>query len=517
MDKTCRNYIIILFAFALIAKLIFAAIAVHPGRGDSSYYLILAENLASGRGFMIDFIGHYLTVPENITHYANDYWMPFTSVIIASFISMLGNSLFVALLPSIIFSMIIGYLTYRLAMYYTGSYFTSAVSAGLVLWAPPLFEYTLIPDSIIYYVLFAVSSLYFLMRSIENAEHPHTGWLSLAALFCGLAQLTRQDGLLLFITIITSLLVFIKRSSVIKYILILAGVYLLVLSPLIILNLKYLGVPMPGNALKTALFTEYFDIYDYSGGIPFSNYLEMGFIEIVKDKVRVGLFNAKVAFEYLGSFIWVLAVLGIGRWFLNSRRRVIYAGFLPPVIFILMLYLVYTLVTTHISALGGFLRSGMVMIPFVIIIAVHTFQELIKSSKLKWLAVIALTLILAGQSVYNSKELHREHQEIARFHHELKATLEKISNEDTGLVLMTRTPWEIHYSTKYKAVQVPRGNADLIYKVATKYDADYLLASHSLKEFSEIYRGEISDDRFILLKVFESSNNKLYIINRISK
>ena len=69
----------ILFGLALIPRLFFALSARHPGHGDFAYYYSLAENLAEGRGFQIDYIWNYLNPPETISHPSNDYWMPFTS------------------------------------------------------------------------------------------------------------------------------------------------------------------------------------------------------------------------------------------------------------------------------------------------------------------------------------------------------------------------------------------------------------------------------------------------------
>lgn len=508
--KQYRLYLATVILVAIMAKIIFAAMAVNPGRGDPSHYYVLAENLSSGRGFVTDYIGHYMSVPDQITHYANDYWMPLTSVIITLFMYLLGNSMFAALLPSIIASLILSYITYRLARFYTGSDFTGYISAGLILVAPSLFQFSLMTDSTIYYVLFAGLSIYCLISGFEKPR-----LLIWSAIFAGLANLTRQDGVLILLAIIISIVIYKPYRTAAKFVIIAVAAYLIVMSPLVVLNAVKMGKPLPAGALKTIFFTEYFDLYDYTGNISFSKYLNSGIANILFSKFKAGMFNVKQAYLYLGGFIWAFAIAGVGRWLINTGKAKINKAFIPPALLVILLYFVYTFVCTFISNFGGFLRSGMVMIPFVIIIAVETMRSVINSERIRWLLVIAVSAMLAFQGIYSTLKMFQENAGIERYLTEIKSVILHDSPNDEDIVLMTRAPWEANQTTGFKAVQIPEGGPDLIYEVARRYDVDYLLAPFGLKHFADVYTGAVDDERFVLVKEFPLQRDKLYRIQSL--
>ncbi len=508
MNRSCRNYLIATFVLAFIMKLFYIAIEVHPGVGDSSYYYILAENLASGRGFVVDFIGHYMSIPDQITHYANDYWMPLASVIMAIFMFVFGKSLFIALIPATIASLLTGYVTYKLAKFFTGSDFVSAVSAGIVIWTPTYSTFCIGPDSPVYYVLFVCSSLYFLITRRDELTS-----LILAAFLGGLAHLTRQDGVLLFITIIIYIAIIYPARKAIKYGLIATAAYVLTLSPLMVLNYVHLGTPLTGCAARTPFFTEYFDFYNYTGDISLRTFMDLGISKIIMDKIKVGLFNSKIIYKYLGSFLWIMALAGIGGWLIDSKKRVWRNEYLPPLILVVSLYLIYSFITTYISVFGGFLRSGMVMVPFAVIIAISTLRKYLNSSKIRWLAVIFLTMILISESSYCAYSLRKGHISMVSFQEDVINAIEEDADDDGRIIIMTRWPWEINHSFGYKTLQIPKGSPDTIYTVSKKYDANYLLVPLSLISFGDIYNGKVDDSRFTLLKHFEPLKHKLYKIN----
>ena len=83
-------------------RLALARQAHHPGHADDAFYYDVARSLTAGRGFEIDYIWHYLAPPPAVTHPANDYWLPFPSVVMAASLRLLGDSVFAALLPGVV-------------------------------------------------------------------------------------------------------------------------------------------------------------------------------------------------------------------------------------------------------------------------------------------------------------------------------------------------------------------------------------------------------------------------------
>ena len=76
-EKKHRRIVIIcvlcLMIVAIGIRLFFASQLKHPGHADYAYYYTLGENIASGKGFYIDYIWIFKNIPESVTHYANDY------------------------------------------------------------------------------------------------------------------------------------------------------------------------------------------------------------------------------------------------------------------------------------------------------------------------------------------------------------------------------------------------------------------------------------------------------------
>jgi hypothetical protein len=80
---------------------------------------------------------------------------------------------------------------------------------------------------------------------------------------------------------------------------------------------------------------------------------------------------------------------------------------------------------------------------------------------------------------------------------------------------MTRNPWEVYYSTRCKAVQIPNDDLNTIFQVANKYRANYLLLPAKRKALAGLYSGEQSDERFVLVAVIPESSMKIYIPDSI--
>ena len=81
-----------------------------------------------------------------------------------------------------------------------------------------------------------------------------------------------------------------------------------------------------------------------------------------------------------------------------------------------------------------------------------------------------------------------------------------------NIVIMTRDPWEVYHSTRYKAIQIPNESLEIIYQVARKFGANYLLLPAPREALEPIYWGESPDDRFQLVAEIPNSRLKLFRI-----
>jgi len=262
----------ILLSTALIVRLILASTVRYPGHADLAFYYTVAENVAGGRGFEIDYVWNYLSGLEDIPHYSGDYWMPLTSAIISLPLLVFGKSLFAALLPSIFAGLLISGLTYFLGQSHTGSRLAAVSAFAIVLFIPDLFVSSLLTDCGIYHALFVSTSLFLIIKA---QTHPK---LFLVASVCaGLAYLTRQDGVLLIpILVLVILLSPLRLVANGKYLALSLGVFLMVISPLLIANYRAFGAPFPPGPSRAMFFTEHEDLYAYSKELTLSAYWKWG-------------------------------------------------------------------------------------------------------------------------------------------------------------------------------------------------------------------------------------------------
>jgi 4-amino-4-deoxy-L-arabinose transferase-like glycosyltransferase len=501
-----NSIFILALVLAAITRILFAAVSEHPGHGDSAYYLTLAQNIADGRGLVIDYIWNFLHHYPNLTHPAGDYWMPLTSIIISPFILLFAKSLFASLLPSIIFGLILSLITYRIAAFYFESRSVACWSAIFILFVPALFNFSLLTDSTIYYALFVALGLYLMARGISRPRY-----LLLSAVCAGLAQMTRQDGVLLILTLI--FLVVIAKYSWRRKILYLATsivVYIVILIPLFAINLHYYGILLITGSAKTIYLTNYEDLYSYSKHLTLDNYLAWGIKNIIYSKLNMLLHNIKTTLAISGWFILPLIGLGVigmvSRLFKKNNWMIL----LPPTLFYIILLFFHSFVATSISVYGSFQRSVMALVPFFIIFAVGVLHRIIKQKKYLNPILASIAIILIILCYDSASDMISNNDRLGRILNRVKTAIELSHHSPDEVVVMTRAPWEMYYSTGYRCLQIPNDDIDIIYDVAKEYKANYLLLPAPRQALKSIYDGSAVDPRFVHLINIPGSDYKLY-------
>jgi 4-amino-4-deoxy-L-arabinose transferase-like glycosyltransferase len=511
-DRLLYILVFTVLSISLLLRLMFASMAHHPGHGDYAFYYTVAENIVDGKGFQIDYIWNYLSSPESISHSSNDYWMPLTSVIISLPLFVFGKSLSVGLLPSILAGLALSVLTYFSSKIYSNSRFVAFCSSGLILVVPSLFKHSLLTDSTVFYALFVSSALFFMMKGWTNPK-----FFLLSSALIALAHLTRQDGLLLIPVLIGMILL--SRQQQIKtkliYVSLALGLYFLILFPLMAANYGTFGLPLPPGPFKTMFLTQYEDLYSYQRELSLHSYLEWGFLNIFLSKARITLSNTKILFNLLGGFLGIMAVVGVFNLVAYSGRRQRWKGYyLLPLLFLGILFVFYTLIAPFPGEKGGFVRSSMAITPFLVVIAVDATNRTFSSKAAVGLSVLLVAALFSYQSISSTKSTINSNT----YRDEQFATLKKIVADDARkqgygeIVIMTRIPWEVYYSTRYKAIQIPNENLEIIYKVAQKYGANYLLLPAPREVLEPLYVGKVHDDRFQSVSNIPNSNKKLFRI-----
>lgn len=503
-----------LWVCALIAGLAvragLASQAMHPGYADPSLYLKAAENLVDGRGLTVDYIWHFLGDPRDIPRPSHDYWMPLPSVVIACFLWAFGRSVPVALIPSVLLGLALSLVTYRLSIAYSSSRHQAIMSSLLVFSLPLIFLESVKCDAVIYSGFFLALGLYLIATSAESPKR-----LVAAALVSGLAHLARQDGFLLLPLIVAAALRLPLRFGLKwRYIAQCLVTHAAVLAPLLVLNYRKLGSPLPSYIAKVAFLTQYLDLYAYSKDLSLASYLNWGMGNIVHSKWHAVLDGLESIHRQLGTVLALLAVAGTVN-LLRRRSGRQWAIALPHLAFLVLLFVFYPLVVTFPSEGGSFFKAAFSMMPFLVVVAVDAAERILRF-KTAVLALMSVLVVVSGvrgfelsrSYIQSSAVLDRQHKALGRI------LAEDARNTGGRIRVMTSDPWDFHYSTGLEAVQIPNESRDVIVEAAVRYRVTHLVLPAPRRSLMAIFTGARHDSRFQLVGGLPDSKWKVYRIVR---
>lgn len=136
--------------------------------GDGVSNVGVARNLLKGKGFTVDFTYHYFILWPK-THHPDDNYSIFQPIVEAVSIKLLGDNLFAAKLPNILFL-----LTLSLSVFFIGKKLfdkTTAIFASLLIFADPLFfDLSRTPLNHAPAILFSFLSLYFISQFLKQKQ-----------------------------------------------------------------------------------------------------------------------------------------------------------------------------------------------------------------------------------------------------------------------------------------------------------------------------------------------------------
>jgi len=503
-------WLILFVLIALGSRLYFAAQLPHPGHGDPAFYFTIVESITQGRGFEIDYIWHYLTAPASVTHPGADYWMVFASVLM-SVPYFFFHSLFSILVLSSLFGVGIAVLAYRVSRAYTASKFVAVLVLIYLLFEPALFDFSISVDSPVYYVFFVLLALYLMILGRENPK-----MFVLAGVVSGLAHLTRQDALLLIPTLLLTIFLTPQPfKTKLRWMGFAMGAYLLVLLPLLVYNLCNFGALLPPGPSRVAFAIEHEDVYVYSKDLSLQSYLALGWRAIAKQKILTGIVNLEIIFQRFGLFLSLFAGIAVLELVFSRQRRVLWHKYLPVLVFFALEYLFYTLVATVVSAYGSYGKAVLTVLPFIILFAFDALERHIPAKPVATLLALVFVFPPMLATFPNAQGKIAFHTEINREMTALSNTLhtQVDPQEDGEIIIMTRDPWEVNISTGYRTIMVPNEDLDVIYEVAQRYGANYILlpvpSRPALDDFKNIAE---PDPRFEFAVQVPDTSLKLYRI-----
>jgi len=369
---------LLLYALALIARVVLIWHFPDPAYPDSFYYVDVARALHAGQGFSVDFIWIFAEVGGSLPAHAvlpiasNAHWMPLASLIQLPFLAVFGDVAWASALPFALVGATAAPLTWAVARD-VGASPRVAVGAGFLVAIPVLsLVYMAQPDNFSLYQPLVTASLWMGGRGLRGSDRSFAA----AGLLAGLATLSRNDGLLVLCALGLAFLWDRWRSwrsaSPARPAISIAGavacvgLFVLVMAPWWARQLAVFGSLSPSTASGRVLFIR--DIGEWNSiatPATLDHLLGMGLGPLVLSRIG-GLVAALMIYTTLiGGFV-LAPFMVIGGW---ARRRSLDFG--PFFLYFAILFAFSALVSAvHVPG-GTFIHSAVALAPHSYILALE--------------------------------------------------------------------------------------------------------------------------------------------------
>jgi hypothetical protein len=518
VEETRRNqrFWMLVFLAGLVAGLILrfhlASFARMPGHGDSAFYYTVAKNIASGRGPIIDYIVYFFSGLLPLPHYAGDFWNPTASFLIA-IPMLLGQSISAALVAPILAGVVPAIAGFLAGRYYSGSVAVGALAGILTFFSAFQVWFSVTTEAIIFAGAFGALAIYFMMRG-------RASWrcFLLAGVFTGLANLIRQDNILLLVTLeVCVLLTALPWKHKLGLIVATAAIHILILSPLLATNYVELHTVFPTGPGKTAFLTTYEDFHSYNKTIDWQTLrATWGIIGILKRRLHTASENLNQVQYFLTPLLMLLAVVALADALLFHRDKRQLWLLLPAALFAVLEYIFYTLIASF-SGPGSLIKSLGTLMPFICMLIVGFLAKYMPSKAALALAVGLVSAFSAYQGYSKNLDstvyyngVYAEYQQVQSV---ILQDAAKRGMVPENVVVLARDTWDVNEGTGFKSVMVPNNDVNTIVDVAQHYGAHYIILPAKRPQLDKIYTGLTPDARFKYLASIPGSDMKIFWLN----
>lgn len=287
----------ILTALALAVRAVAAWVVPFPPHVDAAYYTMVAEQLATGKGFTAPAlwsfleVGGRLPVDPQLPVPSNGHWMPMAAVVAGASMALVGPEWRAGQVPMILLSTLLVPMTYVAGRMIWESRRIAVLGAMLAIAAGPLLlMYPLVESFAVFGILGGTA----LLASVHAVDARRPGpWLVLASAAVGFASLTRLDGALLALAPATAWLLrrpfsrgaFGSPASALAWGMASAGAFLVVISPWLLRNLETFGTAFPSPSDRMLWIRDYNEHLSIGLDLTPDRYLAWGLPAIVLSKL----------------------------------------------------------------------------------------------------------------------------------------------------------------------------------------------------------------------------------------
>jgi 4-amino-4-deoxy-L-arabinose transferase-like glycosyltransferase len=396
--------------------------------------------------------------------------MPLTTLVMAGFIKLWGDSLFVAQIPGLLAGALLPAFTYWLGrrVWPQQPSFSLFTALLIVPGAIPLYQ-AVAADSMALYTLLGGCALAIGAVAIEQR---HAKWAGVAGLLCGLSYLTRSHGSLLPLALglVGSVVLWRDRRCLLKLLLAGAAGYFVIVSPWWLRNQLVFGAAQPIPVLALASAVTGGEWYNY-GALPSpAMLLSHGWATIINLRWNAMLHNLSVVL--LLTFPYGL----IGLPLLLLRRGPL---FRVCATYLVLLWLGVSWLIPTSSQTGSFYHSAGVIIPWAAVGFVIAVRYLMQQQRLRLVAVALYTLVLGlviGQSFAALSVISADTKATAEHFATISSWLR--TNVPPDQPILTTQAHSLNYASGYPALSIPVAqNAGVLRQVADRYGVRYVVVT----------------------------------------
>jgi hypothetical protein len=478
---------VVLFAIGLLVRAAVGTAFAGPAYPDSYYYTNVAQALAAGHGFTVDYIWNFVDVGGVIPQAptlpipSNGHWMPLAALVQVPFIWALGATWLASELPMWIIGAVAAPLTYWIARD-AGLDSRLAVCAGLLAAVPgaltPFFGQ---PDNFGLFMVLGALALWLCAKGLSGNRRAFVA----GGLVVGLATLARSDAVLLGVTFALAfareLWLTRGRSSTIGWTAAIGcvGLFAIVVGPWLYRQLEVFGSFAPSAANGRILWISSYDQL-YSVGSPATpaTLFSDGIGPVIASRIS-GFAWAIGLFAFLPLTVVLAPVAVAGAWLRRRDGR-----FAPFFVYALLLFAANGLVFAVHVPHGTFMHSAVALLPHTFVLVMIGVRGAVEwaARRRPWDVERATRLFAAGSvavavigAVFYSSATLGHWSDVRTTQAELAADVVADPAASPSDVVMSADAGAYRYLTGHPGIVTPFDDMATIEQAMREYNVRWLI------------------------------------------
>ncbi len=469
-----------IFGAALLIRLLLVTRIVFPPLDDPAFYIQTARNLVAGRGLVIDVVWSQFVPFAAVTHPSHEFWMPMTTALMAVFIRLFADTLFVTQLPDVLAGALLPVITYAFGRtIWKDQRRWSLMAAVLLMPAATLVYQAASSDSSAMYALISTSTLLMAASAIDRRSIKRSG---LAGVLCALSYLTRSHGSLLPIAFGLCGAIRLRHERSIMLKMLIAGSigYFVFAVPWWLRDLNAFGTiqPIPFGTIAAA--RNYNDWFNYTN-LPMLGDL------VTYDLGANLLLRLNAVWHALGVILLISFPFGlIGLPMITFRRESIYRLF---VVYSAFLFLGFSFLFPTSATTGSFYHSAGAFAPFAAIGCVLLIQKMRARpiGRLIGLAIYStcMVLIVIQSAVAWPNAINLSQTDHAKFAAAADWLRQNVPADQT---VMATQAHSLNYMSGYPAVTLPKNQeVSIVRQMADRYNVRYVVVTEKVGLYPDAF------------------------------